>query len=374
MKAYHKEIICIVTPSVNTYSETFIQNHIHNIPFRKIIIYGEPIPHIILNYPKWSLVSKVLFLADRFLYKILKIKTILLSSFWILFFRLYNIKYVLCEYGHTGESFQHTTVINNTQLIIHFHGYDAYSFPFLQKHKKLYKKLFLLSKKVIVVSEDMRAKIIDLGCPISKTELIRYGINTIFFSKTLDINYIDIQYFLTVGRFVNKKAPYLTILAFYEVQKKHPNIILKMVGDGYLLDTCIQLSKSLDIEAKIEFLGIKSSHEVAGLMSNAIGFVQHSVTAADGDSEGTPVAIMEAMAAGLPIVSTYHTGITEIIEHNMTGYLVKERDFISMANYMMEIIENPQKSLQIGLNAKQYAMDNLREEWQIEQLFNIITA
>ena len=72
-------------------------------------------------------------------------------------------------------------------------------------------------------------------------------------------------------------------------------------------------------------------------MTQADGFILHSVTAEDGDMEGIPVALMEAMAQGLPVVTTRHSGIPELVEHEVTGFLVEERNEAALAKILGDI-------------------------------------
>src|SRR5439155_1881807 len=127
------------------------------------------------------------------------------------------------------------------------------------------------------------------------------------------------------------KAPYLTLLAFHKVLAQVPDARLTMVGDGDLLEACHQIAKSLSIDMRVDFVGQRQSADIANILKTARAFVQHSLQTSSGDSEGTPVAILEAGAAGIPVVSTRHAGIVDIVRDGETGYLVDERDIDSMA-------------------------------------------
>ena len=76
------------------------------------------------------------------------------------------------------------------------------------------------------------------------------------------------------------------------------------------------------------------------------------MTAADGDVEGVPVALMEAMAAGLIAVSTYHSGIPELVENQRTGFLAPEKDVAALAAHLIWIAENPAAAEPITLAAR----------------------
>src|SRR5690606_25159636 len=140
--------------------------------------------------------------------------------------------------------------------------------------------------------------------------------------------------FLSVGRFVSKKAHYLTILAFNEVLKKHPDAKLYLAGDGDLYEACINITNSLKIQNNVCFLGVIEIDQYLELLNKCYGYVQHSITALNGDKEGTPVSILEASIAGIPVISTRHSGIKDVIIEGKTGYLVDEFDINKMAESM----------------------------------------
>jgi colanic acid/amylovoran biosynthesis glycosyltransferase len=154
--------------------------------------------------------------------------------------------------------------------------------------------------------------------------------------------------FISVGRFVNKKAPHLTILAFKKVVEEFPEARLVMVGDGELLNICKELVRALDLENNIEFKGICDSTQIKELFTKSIAYAQHSIVAENGDSEGTPVAILEAQAAALPVIATYHAGIPEVVIHNKTGLLVQEYDIDGMGQNMIRILKENVLAQKLG--------------------------
>ena len=127
--------------------------------------------------------------------------------------------------------------------------------------------------------------------------------------------------------------------AFLEVVEARPEATLVMVGKGgggELFEACLILAKALGLEDHIIFKGVLDHKEVAREMANARVFVQHSITTPEHhDKEGKPVAIMEAMACGLPVVATRHSGIPELITDGEDGLLVEEYDIDALAATMI---------------------------------------
>ena len=171
---------------------------------------------------------------------------------------------------------------------------------------------------------------------------------------------------------MEKKAPYLTILAFKKVLDRLPEARLVMVGAGILHDVCSKLIKALHIEHAVELKGVVDHDGVASLMQRSRVFVQHSLVPASGDTEGTPVAILEAGAAGLPVVSTRHAGITDVVIHGKTGFLVDEGDIDGMSEYLYQLLNNPELASQMGKNAREHISANFSMERSIEKLKNIL--
>ena len=163
-------------------------------------------------------------------------------------------------------------------------------------------------------------------------------------------------HFLAVGRFVGKKAPHLTISAFGEMYLVEPAATLTMVGDGPLLEQARAHATSLGLQDAISFPGVLTPEEIVALMGNARAFVQHSVTAPDGDREGSPVALLEAQMAGLPVVSTRHSGIPEIVADGETGILVEERDAAGMGRAMARLAREPMLAGTLGKAGRERAL------------------
>jgi len=87
--------------------------------------------------------------------------------------------------------------------------------------------------------------------------------------------------------------------------------------------------------------GAKTHEQSQAILSRSHLYLSPSVTARDGDQEGTPVALMEAMAVGLPVLSTFHSGIPEMIEDGVSGFLVPERDDSALADRIVRLASDP---------------------------------
>ncbi|MGH7400204.1 MAG: glycosyltransferase, partial [Candidatus Rokuibacteriota bacterium] len=165
---------------------------------------------------------------------------------------------------------------------------------------------------------------------------------------------------------------YLTLLAFSRVQAAFPEARLSMVGEGPLREPCVRLAAALGLHASVSFPGVYPHRAVVGAMLRARAFVQHSVRAFDGDSEGTPVGILEAAASGLPVVSTRHAGIKEAVIHEHTGILVDEGDWQAMAAGMLRLAQDAALAGRMGSAGRNHVAANYSMPARITSLWDII--
>ena len=122
---------------------------------------------------------------------------------------------------------------------------------------------------------------------------------------------------------------------------------VRIIGDGPLRPGIVELSESLGVRDRFEFTGWLANHEVADAMGEADLFVAPSVTAADGDMEGMPLVIAEAMATGLPVIGTRHSGIPEAVRAGENGRLLDERDEEGLADALVHF-SDPAARLHAG--------------------------
>lgn len=366
-----KPTICIISNKNPVYSETFIRAHIERLPAEVIFLHGKTFPQyderdraLVTNNIKTRLTRKIgtklLQLPPDFL-ETKTFKQILQKN---------QIQAVLAEYGHIGVTIREICHELGIPLIVHFHGYDAYNQDLLNNQQQKYLLLFQQATAIVAVSRDMQQQLIKLGAPEEKVYYNPYGVDINLFKATQPDQ--NPPLFLAVGRFVDKKAPFLTVLAFKSVAEKFPQARLKMIGEGQLLETCKRLVQSLSLSEQVEFLGACSHQEVAEAMQTARAFVQHSVVTSYGDSEGTPNGVLEAGASALPVIATRHAGIKDVVIENQTGLLVNEGDVLEMSQQMLTLAQTPELATQLGKAARERIQEQFSMEKSLEQLWSII--
>ena len=355
-----KKNILIVSPAKIGLTETFIRAHIDQLYGNVFYLYGwdldfktqSGISLVELYRPGSSVLTKLKSLLPHYIYfRLLQkskknyTKQALISRYM----QEHQIDIVLAEYGTAGSFIAPICVELKIPYIVHFHGKDASSYETLRLFKDGYDYMFKNSLKIIAVSKAMFHALEKVGCPETKLLINTYGPHPDYLNIKPDNNS---NYIISVGRHTYKKAPYLTILAFQKVLERHPNLKLKMIGDGELFDVSKNLVKSLGLENNIILLGALERKEIITHLQSAFLFVQHSIVAYNGDSEGTPVGIIEAMASGLPVVSTRHAGIPDVVLEEETGYLVDENDIEQMVFYILKIAENRNLARTMGQKGK----------------------
>ncbi len=354
--------IALLSPNQNAYSETFIQAHKNLLKGKVYFFYSGIVP---TKLEGGNLIDSR---RLRILYTIkglFNLNTFSLPEIALLnSFKQNKIDVVLAEYGDTAQKVLKICKQLNLPLIVHFHGYDASVFEVIKRNNN-YKVVFEIASYVVVVSKKMYQDLLNLGCPEQKLVYNVCGPKDEFFEVQPNFSK---QQFIAIGRFVDKKAPYNLILSFLKVIEKFPGAKLIMAGDGELLNTCKNLVKYYKKEANISFVGVISPEKYREYLKESLAFVQHSVTAENGDSEGTPVCILEASGAGLPVISTKHAGIPDVIINGKTGLLVEEHDVDGMAENMIELLENTEMAKKMGAKGK----INIEENFKMDRHINLL--
>ena len=172
---------------------------------------------------------------------------------------------------------------------------------------------------------------------------------------------------LAVGRFVEKKAPLTTLQSFAEATRNIPDATLDFIGDGPLFEDAKALAAQLGVSDRVIFHGAQPHDEVRKALATTEFFLQHSVTAKDGNTEGLPTAIQEAMASGCITVSTVHAGIPEAIDEGRTGFLVEEYDQPAFTKAIAQAFAAPDRA-QMAADARKIAEERFDNDILLKKL------
>jgi len=248
--------------------------------------------------------------------------------------------------------------------VVTFHGYDATRLARSEYWQRKYREMWPHTAAVAGVSEHICTKLRQLGAPASKLHKMSNGVNPSKFQYSNPADRFDGKNVecLFVGRLVEKKAPLVLVRAFQAAAKLVAptlHLALHVVGDGPLMPQLREYVTAQGMADLVHIHGALDHEDVRSLFARVHLYVQHSVTAEDGDQEGQPVSLIEASACGLPIVSTRHSGIADVVVGGMTGLLVEENDFESMGRKIAYLAAQPEKWGEMGLRGRKHVEQSM---------------
>ncbi|MGR9887838.1 colanic acid biosynthesis glycosyltransferase WcaL [Escherichia coli] len=212
-----------------------------------------------------------------------------------------------------------------------FHGIDISSREVLNHYTPEYQQLFRRGDLMLPISDLWAGRLQKMGCPREKIAVSRMGVDMTRFSpRPVKAPATPLE-IISVARLTEKKGLHVAIEACRQLKEQGVAFRYRILGIGPWERRLRTLIEQYQLEDVVEMPGFKPSHEVKAMLDDADVFLLPSVTGADGDMEGIPVALMEAMAVGIPVVSTLHSGIPELVEADKSGWLVPENDARALA-------------------------------------------
>jgi colanic acid/amylovoran biosynthesis glycosyltransferase len=233
------------------------------------------------------------------------------------------------------------------KLVTSIRGYDVT--VFLKKYPGIYHELFREGALFLPVCEFLKERLLQEGCDEKKIMVHHSGIDCSKF------HYVQRERvpggpvkILTIARLIEKKGVSFAIKAVSHLLSKREKVEYAVVGDGMLRENLQELIRGMGIERQVTLLGWKTHEEVKRLLEDSHVLVAPSLTTDGGDQEGIPNAIKEAMATGLPVISTFHSGIPELVTDGLSGLLVPERDAAALADALTYLIRQPEVCKEMG--------------------------
>ena len=245
-----------------------------------------------------------------------------------------------CQFGIQALKLIDNLKNTNIPLVIQFRGHDASDLLRKKAYVKRLKEVLDRDNYYsIFVAGSLRENLRNHGINVQNSMILHSGIDLTKFIVEKDKEH-DTFTFLQVSSLEERKGIEYTLKAFAKFLSTQPskNFKLILTGDGKRKSSLVNLIEKLNIQKHVEFVGFVSPAEAKELMHNADIFVHHSITTDDGNQEGIPNALMEAMAMELPVLSSYHSGIPELVTDGVNGYLVQERDIDTYASRMSDIV------------------------------------
>ncbi len=269
-----------------------------------------------------------------------------------------HVDVVHAHFGDVALRSRYFRFLWRTPFVASFYGFDCSGLP-RERGEDFYLPLFSAADTLTVLSDHMRRRLVALGCPEARIREHHIGIETDAFpfrerGGELEGRAVRL---LTVARLVEKKGVEFALRAVARVAADGADLRYTILGDGPLRGELEALSRELGIRSCVEFGGSVSQRAVRQALDAADLFLLPSVTASDGDQEGTPTVLMEAGASGLPVLSTHHAGIPEVVLDGVTGRLVPEGYADELAGALAELLAEPGRWAEMGRAAREHIRD-----------------
>jgi colanic acid/amylovoran biosynthesis glycosyltransferase len=258
---------------------------------------------------------------------------------------------------------------SSVPIVVSFHGADVRVNVDSRAARRLFSDLFVSCTLVLARSESIASSLLELGCPPTKLRIQRAGIPLDTFSFVPRRRPPDGAWrLLQACRLIAKKGLELTIRTFAKFSREHPNAILTIAGDGPLRGALEDLATRLQLKGRIYFAGFVSQPALLDLYRESHLFLHPSEQTSDGDREGIPNSLLEAMATGLPCITTRHGGIPEAVTHLESGILVRESDSEGVEDWLKRLAGDDALRDSLGAAAARTVAEKFDLVTQIEKL------
>ena len=272
-------------------------------------------------------------------------------------------------FGHTGVHLLPFIEQWDKPCVVSFHGADVASKPDITDYDGKLRRLFEAVPLVLARSQSLADRLMQLGCRPERLRINHTGVPLNDFPLVQRDPPIKGKWrLLQACRLIPKKGVSTSIRAFAILQREFPNAELFIAGKGPLQPRLVALAAQLGVSGKVHFCGFLSQKELMKLYATTHLFLHPSETELDQNQEGIPNSVLEAMSTGLAVVATRHGGIPEAVQHGRNGLLVKEGDFVSLADSVAAILRSAQAFREMGWLASESVAANFEQSEQIRQL------
>lgn len=253
--------------------------------------------------------------------------------------------------------------------VVSFHGADVMVDLDQPAYRDATSRMLEAVELVLVRSYSLRNALVKLGCPEHKIRLQRTGIPLDLLAFCARNWPGDGSWqFLQASRLIEKKGFGTSLRAFAAFHAQYPRARFTIAGEGPLLERLKQTARELGIAEHVTFAGFVSEPALRELYYRSHIFLHPSETGADGNQEGVPNAMLEAMATGLPVFATRHGGIPEAIEDGVSGRLVDEGDADALAHSLLDTVLRPERLSEFGRRGAQTVSENFEQTAQVSKL------
>ena len=253
--------------------------------------------------------------------------------------------------------------------VVSFHGADVMVDLEKPSYRKATKEMLQAVRLVLVRSESLGRALMQIGCPSEKIRIQRTGIPVDQIKYSPRVWPQDGAWRLVQAcRLIEKKGLKTSLNAFARFANRYPKSTFVISGEGPLRAELETQSRSLGLNDKVSFSGFISQGELRELFYRSHIFLHPSEQGGDGNQEGVPNSMLEAMASGLPVFATEHGGIPEAISHGESGILVREGDDTALATALLDAVTHPLELTRLGRTGAEVVRQRFEQRAQTEKL------
>lgn len=272
-------------------------------------------------------------------------------------------------FGHVAVELLPVLRCCRLPVVVSFHGADAGVDVDGESGRQL-REVFSIAAMVMARSEALLSDLAELGCAREKLRLLRTGLplDDISAPPQRVVPEHGKWRLLQACRLIEKKGLFVTLEAFAQIADEFPQATLKLAGDGPLESALKSRARELGLEERVQFPGFLSQESLRAELADAHVFLHPSQVAADGNREGVPNALLEAMAAELPVVATRHGGIPEAVEDGVSGRLFGEGDATGIAEALRQYLLQPERMWDHGRAGRLAVEGGFSQRYQVQCL------
>lgn len=281
----------------------------------------------------------------------------------------YDAQLLHIYFGHIAVHLLPLIMNWSRPSVVSFHGADVMVDMDKPAHRAATERMLKAVRLVLVRSRSLRDAVIRIGCPENKIRIHRTGI------RLAEIPFVRREWptddnwrLMQAGRLIGKKGFVTSLRAFAEFATDHPAATFTIAGEGPLAPQLHRQVQELGLADKVFFRGFLSQKELRRLFYASHIFLHPSEIGADGNQEGVPNSMLEAMASGLPVFATVHGGIPEAIENERNGILVAEKDYAALARKLMNLTASPDRLAAMAERGAESVAANFDQQTQVRAL------
>jgi len=316
------------------------REHAAEFPFDPIVILPKPRTHQLRRFIQKTLLHRPITIYRREAHRLLAA------------LHDHRAQVLHIYFGHIGVHLLPLLEISDLPVVVSFHGADAQVGLDHPAHLAATRRMFALATLLLVRSQSLADRLLALGADPAKIRLHRTGLPLDAIPCSPRTAPADgAWHCVQACRLIAKKGLATSLRAFAEFSRTFPRATFTIAGEGPMLAELQTLAAELAIAGRVVFAGFLSQEKLRALYATAHLFLHPSELGPDGDQEGVPNSMLEAMASGLPVLATRHGGIPEAVDHDATGMLVAERDHPALAQALLSLAAHSDRYLAMSAAA-----------------------